>query len=227
MNDIEDRLRAAFEHQASTVTEESLRPAQPPSSPESTSPPRLGRGTGPLRWVVPSLAAAAVVAVTVGISIVHEQSTSPSPPSTTTSTQTVPGPTTTQQVDTGVPLPEKGRNYDVGSVIGSDTLGPAGSLEIYLHRWKLYGVSDAEVAKHGVKIAAHTDSSYASLSEQIYVAPVAKDATFVINKCATISSLDPQHVSSYQFLRYQNLTGVVFRFDSAGRIIDAETDGGC
>ena len=37
---------------------------------------------------------------------------------------TIVGPTTTQQVDSGLPLSERGRTYDVGRILGSDNIGP-------------------------------------------------------------------------------------------------------
>lgn len=42
-----------------------------------------------------------------------------------------------------------------------------------------------------------------------------------------ISALNSHQVNSDQLLRYQNTAGVVFRFNTEGRIVDAETDGGC
>lgn len=226
MKDIEDRLRAAFENQAASVAEESLRPAEAPS--QSAPPVSRWSAVAHSRWTWPTVAAAAVAAVTIGISVVHDQSASRPGPSTTTPTVTGPATTSSTGPEYPVPLSEKGRRYDVGSIVSSDRHGPGSSLEIYLRRWKVYGKSDAEIARHGMQISAHTDSIVSDLSEPTYLAPVARNATFVINECSSISTLKPpRQVSAAQFLRYQNTSSVVFEFDSAGRIVDAETDGGC
>ncbi|HVD89175.1 MAG TPA: hypothetical protein VNB91_09810 [Jatrophihabitantaceae bacterium] len=67
--DIEDRLRAAYAARADTVTESSLRVAEPPSDEIQPIGDVIDISTARRRWITPALAAAAVAALAIGTSI--------------------------------------------------------------------------------------------------------------------------------------------------------------
>lgn len=67
--DIEDRLRAAYAARADTVTESSLRLAEPPSDEIQPIGDVIDISTARRRWITPALAAAAVAALAIGASI--------------------------------------------------------------------------------------------------------------------------------------------------------------
>ena len=67
--DIEDRLRAAYAARADTVTESSLRLAEPPNDEIQPIGDVIDISTARRRWITPALAAAAVAALAIGASI--------------------------------------------------------------------------------------------------------------------------------------------------------------
>jgi hypothetical protein len=101
--DIEDRLRAAYAARTETVTESSLRVAEPPSEDIQPIGDLIDLGGPRRRWITPALAAAAVAALAVGISIAlvvrSDDHTLPAgPPST--SAPTLPSPSGPHQSPT-------------------------------------------------------------------------------------------------------------------------------
>ena len=67
--DIEDRLRAAYAARADTVTESSLRVAEPPTDEIQPIGDVIDISSARRRWITPALAAAAVAALAIGTSI--------------------------------------------------------------------------------------------------------------------------------------------------------------
>lgn len=236
MNDIESRLRSAFEAEASNVTEESLRPAEPPSVSTDGAPASRWDAGAHNRWVWPAAAAVAVVAVTVGVSVLHDQET------------TVPGPADrgTPPVHTPSPKPppsttpahlsEQGRHYDVVNVFGSNGR-PGAGLVLYVHRWRVFGhlgklIPDRQIAEHGWQPVAHQDQVETDLSKAPYDIPVPAGATFTLNICKPKDKtmepkLVPQRVSATKFLHSPSRVAVVVKLDRQGRLVWAQTDGGC
>src|SRR5262245_18646816 len=67
--DIEDRLRAAYAARTDTVSESSLRVAEPPSDGIQPIGDVIDISTARRRWITPALVAAAVAALAIGTSI--------------------------------------------------------------------------------------------------------------------------------------------------------------
>ena len=110
--DIEDRLRAAYAARADTVTESSLRLAEPPSDEIQPIGDVIDISTARRRWITPALAAAAVAALAIGTSIAltvrsdHHHASPAVTPSTITPTLPSPAPSPSvphQSPTTGAP----------------------------------------------------------------------------------------------------------------------------
>ena len=96
--DTEDRLRAAYAARADTVTESSLRLAEPPSDEIQPIGDVIDISTARRRWITPALAAAVVAALAIGTSIAltvrsdHHHAAPAVTPSTITPTHPSPVP---------------------------------------------------------------------------------------------------------------------------------------
>ncbi len=253
MTDLEERLRSAFSHAASTVTDKSLSPPRRPSEliPGATAPD--GERVSRRRWALPAAAAAAVAAVIGAASLIHGTSDVPLTPTdgTTPGTHpTVTAPThaaTKSAPPTGgcgptdlgclPPRPwssEQGRNFDVGQITGSRHIA-GGRLVVYLRRVHLYGTTDRQIAEHGWKPVPHTDAIEVGFGKVTYAIPVLADATFTINVCkgwqggAAPIYLAHHHVSASTYLKAIAVRygASVIRLDPQGRLISAQTDGAC
>jgi hypothetical protein len=101
--DIEDRLRAAYAARTDTVTESSLRVAEPPTDEIQPIGDVIDISSARRRWITPALAAAAVAALAIGTSIAltvtsdHHRHAQPATPSTNA---TLPSPSLPHQSPT-------------------------------------------------------------------------------------------------------------------------------
>lgn len=244
MTTIEDRLRNAFEQEVATITEGSLRPAEPPSSSARTSGGSRWTFRPLSRWVWPAVAATALAALSIAVAVVHDGGgveVRPVAPPPTTATH--PSPTNTSPTRSGSgELSERGRRYDLVDVVSTREVatesGEHAQIVLLVHRWRIYNrsetelIPDRQIARHGFTPYAHTDQIETKLGTDFYRIPVPPDATFILNDCTgdaggVPTRLEPHHVTAAQFLRDPRRKATVVTLDDRGRLVSARTDGGC